>query len=245
MAHRTNRNVGLLEAGGRLYADVARCLADICAALTATHHLGPKPRGPCASMIPRSPNALCRVCSWRRLVHAPDAHRRRSNYRRPTLLTAAGKLQRDGYCRREETIAAILALWKEGVPIQQSSAARASRKMDASSLSSVRSAWTIARLMTTSRDPWSPHCPMAANETKPPSGRLSYPRGLRVGSQARSIVQARQMPYTQPREDRPSPGAADRRAMMPIVSAHAPDPTLLAVCHAGSRAESCAYPRSA
>ena len=37
----------------------------------------------------------------------------------PTLLTAAEKLQYDGYLRREETNTAVLALWKEGVPIKQ------------------------------------------------------------------------------------------------------------------------------
>lgn len=37
----------------------------------------------------------------------------------PALLTAAEKLQYDGYLRREETNASVLALWQEGVPIKQ------------------------------------------------------------------------------------------------------------------------------
>ena len=37
----------------------------------------------------------------------------------PALLTAAEKLQYDGYLRREEANAAVLALWQEGVPIKQ------------------------------------------------------------------------------------------------------------------------------
>ncbi|MBN9064607.1 MAG: transposase [Rhizobiales bacterium] len=37
----------------------------------------------------------------------------------PALLTAADKLQYDGDLRREETNAAVLALWKEGAPIKQ------------------------------------------------------------------------------------------------------------------------------
>jgi transposase len=37
----------------------------------------------------------------------------------PALLTAAEKLQYEGYLRREETNAAVLALWQDGVPIKQ------------------------------------------------------------------------------------------------------------------------------
>lgn len=37
----------------------------------------------------------------------------------PDLLTCAERLQYEGYLRREETNAAILALWKDGVPIKQ------------------------------------------------------------------------------------------------------------------------------
>jgi transposase len=37
----------------------------------------------------------------------------------PDLLTSAERLQYEGYLRREETNAAILALWKDGVPIKQ------------------------------------------------------------------------------------------------------------------------------
>jgi transposase len=37
----------------------------------------------------------------------------------PALLTAAEKLQYEGYLRREETNTAILTLWQEGVPIKQ------------------------------------------------------------------------------------------------------------------------------
>lgn len=37
----------------------------------------------------------------------------------PSLRTAAERLQYEGYLRREETNAAVLALWKEGVPIKQ------------------------------------------------------------------------------------------------------------------------------
>jgi transposase len=37
----------------------------------------------------------------------------------PTLLTAAERLQYEGYLRREETNAAILALSKSGIPIKQ------------------------------------------------------------------------------------------------------------------------------
>lgn len=37
----------------------------------------------------------------------------------PALLTAAEKLQYEGYLRREETNAAVFALWQDGVPIKQ------------------------------------------------------------------------------------------------------------------------------
>jgi len=37
----------------------------------------------------------------------------------PALLTAAEKLQYEGYLRREEANAAVLALWQDGVPIKQ------------------------------------------------------------------------------------------------------------------------------
>jgi transposase len=37
----------------------------------------------------------------------------------PALLTAAEKPQYDGYLRQEEINAAVLALWREGVPIKQ------------------------------------------------------------------------------------------------------------------------------
>jgi transposase len=37
----------------------------------------------------------------------------------PALLTAAEKLQYEGYLRREETNAAVLALWQDGVPIKE------------------------------------------------------------------------------------------------------------------------------
>jgi hypothetical protein len=40
----------------------------------------------------------------------------------PTLLTAAERLQYEGYLGREETNAAILALSKSGIPIKQSRA---------------------------------------------------------------------------------------------------------------------------
>ncbi|TDR94511.1 LysR family transcriptional regulator [Enterovirga rhinocerotis] len=42
---RTTRSVGLTEAGAQLYADIAPPLADIRAAMEATHHLGAEPRG--------------------------------------------------------------------------------------------------------------------------------------------------------------------------------------------------------
>lgn len=37
----------------------------------------------------------------------------------PALLTAAEKLQYEGYLRREEMNAAVLALWQGGVPIKR------------------------------------------------------------------------------------------------------------------------------
>jgi transposase len=37
----------------------------------------------------------------------------------PDLLTCAERLQYEGYLRREETNAAIMALWKDGVSIKQ------------------------------------------------------------------------------------------------------------------------------
>jgi transposase len=91
----------------------------------------------------------------------------------PELLTCAERLQYEGYLRREETIATILALAKDGVAIKQivrktghsdgfrgsqrvvsewATRRRRAKKASDQQLQKVPSARTIARLMTTARD---------------------------------------------------------------------------------------------